>query len=145
MIRTLRILAAISFVWIVGFFLLTETGIRGRLFAGPFAIYSFVSSLGGELGFAVGILALATTAMRRQFGWFALFALLLVLLNLLPLLVFQTSMGFPYPNFLSIFELPRGNGPLAWIVVLPALLPGSACVYTFIATYRHPIVAAPQH
>jgi hypothetical protein len=129
MLRTLRMLAAISFVWMVGFFLLRVTIIAsGVRFMVPFATFSLLSTLCGELGFAVGILALVATVSRRQIAWCVLFALLLALLHVLPLLIFRPSPS--YPDFLALFEAPPVIfGRYIWVVLLPALIPGLAFIY----------------
>lgn len=141
MIRTLRLLAVISFVWIAGRFLLMATDTAGYVpFGMSFVTNRFVESLGGELAFAAGILALVATARRRHIAGFALFALLLVLLNVLPFFIFRPSV-----DFLALFEAPlelAGQG--AWVFLLPALIPGIAFGYTLITIHSegdHPVVA----
>ena len=134
MLHTLHVLAAISFIWIVGIFLLRDTSFGvGETFIASFATISFVSTLGGELGFAVGILALVVAASRRQIAWCALFALLLVLLHVLPVLIFRAliiSRILVYPNFLDLYAAPSGVfGRYWWTVLLPALIPGAAFIY----------------
>ena len=129
MLRTLRILAAISFIWMVGSFLLAVTEGSGYPFTSSRATYFLVASLRGELAFTVGILALVATASRRHVAWFALFALLVTLLHVLPQVIFQ-----PPVNFLALFEAPPElAGQYAWVFLLPALIPGVAFVYTLIA------------
>jgi len=129
MVRTLRLLAAISFIWIVGSFVLAVTDGARYPFTSSIAIYGFVASLGGELVFAVGLLALVATASRRHVAWFALFALLLALLHVLPQFIFQ-----PPVSFLALFGAPlEVAGQYAWVFLLPALIPGVAFVYTLIA------------
>jgi len=139
LMRTLRTLAALSVVWIVGYFLLTVTGaLSGAPFLLPWAVYAEVAPLGAELGFVVGILALMATASRRHVAWFALFALLVALLHLLPLVIFKTP-----ATFLTVFQVPVvlfAQG--AWVVLLPALLPGIAYVYTLIVADGTPLVAS---
>jgi hypothetical protein len=86
--------------------------------------------------------ALVIAASRRQNAWLALFALLLVLLNALPFFIFES----PVPaGFLAIYDLPiRVMGRGAWIVLLPALIPGTAFVYTLITLlgeHGRPVVA----
>jgi hypothetical protein len=139
MMRTLRLLAAISFIWMVGSFVLAVTDGSRYPFTSSFAIYAFVASLCGELVFAVGLLALVATASRRHVGWCALFALLLALLHVLPLLIFRTP---PYPNFLALFAAPLELfGRNAWVDLLPALIPGMTLIYTLIAEDGRPVVA----
>jgi hypothetical protein len=105
----------------------------GVPFHALFTTLSLLSTLGGELGFAVGILALVVAASRRQIAWCALFALFLVLLQVLPALVFQAmfiSRAFVFPNFLDLVAAPPGVlGSFRWVVLLPALLPGAAFIY----------------
>jgi hypothetical protein len=135
---TLRLFAAISFVWIVGFFLLIVTGgTGGEPFGLSFGAARFAASLGGELVLAVGILALVATASHRQFVWFALFALLLGLLHVLTLIIFQ-----PFADVLTLFEVPMGLlGRFAWVVLLPALIPGTALAYTIVCGDGRRVVA----
>jgi hypothetical protein len=129
MLRTLRILAAISFIWMVGSFLLAVTEGTRYPFTSSRATYAFVASLCGELAFTVGILALVATASRQHAAWFALFALLVTLLHVLPQFIFQ-----PPVSFLALFEAPLElAGQYAWVFLLPALIPGVAFVYTLIA------------
>lgn len=136
MLRMLRLLAAISCGWMVGVFLLRLIG--GEAILGSFASVRLLSTLGGELGFVVGILALVVTASRREFAWFTLFALLVALLHVLPLLIFQTP---PYPTFLALFEAPPELlGSRTWVLLLPALLPGAAFIYTLITQESRPVV-----
>jgi hypothetical protein len=137
MLRTLRILAAISFIWLVGSFLLAVTEGSGYPFISSHATYFLVASLCGELVLIVGILALVATASRRRVAWFALFALLVTLLHVLPQIIFQ-----PPVNFLALFEAPPElAGQYAWILLLPALIPGMAFVYTLIARDDYHAVA----
>jgi hypothetical protein len=137
MLRTLRILAAISFIWMVGSFLLAVTEGARYPFTSSRATYFLVASLCGELVFTVGILALVATASRRRVGWFALFALLVTLLHVLPQVIFQ-----PPVSFLALFEFPPElAGQYAWVFLLPALIPGMAFVYTLIARNNHHAVA----
>jgi hypothetical protein len=139
MMRTLRLLAAISFISIVGSFVLAVADGARYPFTSSIAIYGFVASLGGELVFAVGLLALVATASRRHVAWFALFALLLALLHVLPLLIFRTP---PYPNFLALFAAPLELfGRNAWVILLPALIPGMTFVYTLVAEDGRLVVA----
>jgi hypothetical protein len=143
MLRTLRVLAVVGFAWMVGLFLQRVTGVGGgKPFMAPFTPISFLSTLGGELSFAVGILALMVTASRRQIAWCGLFALLVALLHVLPVLFFQSLLKFPnsvYPDFLSLFAVPLG--PRAWVVLLPALIPGVAFIYTLMVQDGRPMVA----
>jgi hypothetical protein len=138
MLRTLRILAALSFVWIVGSFVLAITAGSRYPFTSSFVTYAFVASLCGELAFAVGIVALVVTASRQHIAWFALFALLVALLHVLPQFLFQ-----PPVSFLALFAAPLELfGRHAWVVLLPALIPGMTVVYTLIAEGGRPVVAA---
>jgi hypothetical protein len=126
MLRTLRVLAAISFIWMGGLFLSRVTDLGG---GAAFAAISWLSGLGGELGFAVGILALVVTASRRQIAWCVLFALLLALLHVPPLLLFRPSPV--YPDFLALFTAPMVLfGRYTWVVLLLALIPALAFIYT---------------
>jgi hypothetical protein len=94
-----------------------------------FATYTLAATLRGALCFAVGVLALVVTAIRRQILWFALFALLLVLLHMVTLLVFR-----PPANTLGLFSAPLELlGQHAWITLTPALIPGAAFIYTLVA------------
>lgn len=134
MLRMLRVLAAISFVWMVGFFLLRFAPVGlGVPFNRRYETISFLSTLGGELAFAVGILALAVAMSRRQIAWSALFASLLVLLQILPPLILYArtiAQNFAYPNFLDLFAAPPGVfGRYSWAALLPALIPGVAFIY----------------
>jgi len=134
MLRRLRVLAAISFVWMVGLFQLRFTPLgSGVYFMVPFATISFLSTLGAELSFAVGILAVVVAASRRQIAWCVLFALLLALLHVLPVLIFRELTVFrtvAYPNFLDLYAAPpEVFGANAWLILLPALIPGKAFIY----------------
>src|SRR5260221_6037685 len=138
--RTLCTLAALSVVWIVGYFLLTVTGaFSGAPFLLPWAVYTEVAPLGAELGFVVGILALMATASRRHVAWLALVALLVALLHLLPLVIFKTP-----ATFLTVFQVPVvlfAQG--AWVVLLPALLPASpTCPHSLSLMGRHSSLAS---
>src|SRR5258708_31441869 len=90
MLHALHVLAAISFIWIVGIFLLLDTSFGvGETFIASCATISFVSTLGGELGFAVGLLALVVAAFRPHIACCALFVLLLSLPHFLSLFSFR--------------------------------------------------------
>ena len=144
MLRTLRILAPISFVWMVGIFLIRVTSIGS---GGPIAvlpplppvIVGLLSTLGGELGFAVGVVALVAAVSHRQLAWGALFALLLVLLHVLPMFMYRTP-AFPDP--LALFAAPLAIfGQKTWVILLPALIPAVVFAYALIAEDARPAVA----
>ena len=90
----------------------------------------------------MGVVALVATASRRHFAWCALFALLLVLLHVLPTFIFWTP---PYPDFLAIFAAPMELfGQKAWVILLPALIPGTAYAYALIAGDSRPAVTEEE-
>lgn len=139
MIRTLRVLAAISFVWSAGFVLLELNNPFG---ASPitYGSLSYAAMLGGELAFAVSILALVATASRRQADWFALFAALLALLHVVPLFLFRGPASFLTLSVMPPFAI----GQVGWLVLLPALTPAAAFIYTLVAGRQQVSAAAEQ-
>lgn len=141
MIRTLRVLAAISFVWSAGFVLWEHNSPFGTTISPiTYVSLTYVATLSGEMAFAVGILALAATASRRQADWFVLFAALLALLHVVPFFLFRGP-----ASFLALSELlPIGLGQLGWLALLPALTPAAAFLYTLTAGWQRQAFAVAE-
>lgn len=130
MTRMLRLLAAVSFISIVGLFILV---IRGEHFVSSFIAYMLVATARGALCIAVGILARVLAVIRRQILWGALFALLLALLPMVSLLTLQPPVS-AFALFFLLFSAPvELFGHYAWIALTPALIPGVAFIYTLVA------------